>query len=59
MKNLDKFIESLKENLGDNLISVIAFGSKANVDEVKSNLNLMVFHSLLKNGLNLKILCLL
>ena len=42
MKNLDKFIESLKENLGDNLISVIAFGSKANVDEVKSNLNLMV-----------------
>ncbi len=42
MKNLDKFIESLKENLGDNLISVIAFGSQANVDGAKSNLNLMV-----------------
>lgn len=40
MKNLDKFIESLKENLGDNLISVIAFGSKANVDEVKQILTL-------------------
>ena len=42
MKNLDKFIEELKENLGDNLISVIAFGSQANVEDAKDNLNLMV-----------------
>lgn len=42
MKNLDIFVESLKENLGDNLISVIAFGSKANVEDAKSNLNLMI-----------------
>lgn len=42
MKNLDKFLEELKNNLGDNLVSVIAFGSKANVDDAKNNLNLMV-----------------
>lgn len=45
MKNLDKFIESLKENLGENLISVIAFGSMANVEDAKNNLNLMVVTS--------------
>ena len=42
MKNLDKLIEKLKENLGDNLVSVIAFGSQANVVDAKNNLNLMV-----------------
>lgn len=42
MKNLDKFIEALKENLGENLLSVIAFGSQANVQEPKNNLNLMI-----------------
>ena len=42
MKNLDKLIESLKEELGENLTSVIAFGSKANVEDAKNNLNLMI-----------------
>lgn len=42
MKNLDKFIEELKNTLGDNLLSVIAFGSQANVEDAKSNLNLMI-----------------
>ena len=42
MKNLEKFVETLKENLGDNLIMVLAFGSMANVEEAKNNLNLMV-----------------
>jgi len=42
MKTLDKFIEELKENLGDNLLSVIAFGSQANVEDAKNNLNLMI-----------------
>ena len=42
MKNLDRLIEKLKENLGDNLVSVIAFGSQANVIDAKNNLNLMV-----------------
>ena len=42
MKNLDIFVESLKENLGDNLRAVIAFGSQANVRDAKSNLNLMI-----------------
>lgn len=42
MKNLDIFVESLKENLGDNLKAVIAFGSQANVRDAKSNLNLMI-----------------
>lgn len=42
MKNLDKLIESLKAELGENLISVIAFGSKANVEDAKNNLNLMI-----------------
>lgn len=42
MKNLDKFIEELKNTLGDNLKSVIAFGSQANVEDAKSNLNLMI-----------------
>ena len=42
MKNLDKLIESLKEKLGDNLASVIAFGSQANVEDAKNNLNLMI-----------------
>lgn len=40
MKNLDKFIEELKNNLGDNLVSVIAFGSKANVEDAKIILTL-------------------
>ena len=38
MKNLDIFVESLKENLGDNLRA----GSQANVRDAKSNLNLMI-----------------
>lgn len=42
MKNLDKLIEKLSETLGENLYSVIAFGSQANVPDVKNNLNLMV-----------------
>lgn len=42
MKNLDKLIESLKAELGKNLTSVIAFGSKANVEDAKNNLNLMI-----------------
>ena len=42
MKNLDKFIEELKESFGDNLVSIIAFGSQANVENPKNNLNLMV-----------------
>ena len=42
MKNLDNFIEELKMKLGDNLVSVIAFGSKANVEDAKNNLNLMI-----------------
>lgn len=42
MKNLDKFIEELKNTLGENLLSVIAFGSQANVEDAKSNLNLMI-----------------
>ena len=45
MKNLDKFINLLKENLGDNLISIIAFGSMANIDDAKNNLNLMIITS--------------
>lgn len=42
MKNLDKFVEELKNTLGENLLSVIAFGSQANVKDAKSNLNLMI-----------------
>ena len=42
MKNLEKFVESLKENLGDNLVMVLAFGSQANVEDAKNNLNLMI-----------------
>ncbi len=42
MKNLDKFVEELKNTLGENLLSVIAFGSQANVEDTKSNLNLMI-----------------
>ncbi len=42
MKNLDKFVEELKNTLGDNLLSIIAFGSQANVEDTKSNLNLMI-----------------
>ena len=42
MKNLEKFIEELKQNLGDNLRMVIAFGSQANVENCKNNLNLMI-----------------
>ena len=42
MKTLDKFIENLKENSSDNLVSVIAFGSQANVEDAKNNLNLMI-----------------
>lgn len=42
MKNLDKFLEDLKLNLGDNLLSVFAFGSQANVEDAKNNLNLMI-----------------
>lgn len=42
MKALDKFIDILKEKLGENLVSVIAFGSQANVDDAKNNLNLAI-----------------
>ena len=42
MKNLDNLIEELKAKLGDNLVSVFAFGSQANVEDVKNNLNLMI-----------------
>ena len=42
MKNLDTFLEDLKLNLGDNLVSVFAFGSQANVEDAKNNLNLMI-----------------
>ena len=42
MKHLDKFVEELKNTLGENLLSVIAFGSQANVEDAKSNLNLMI-----------------
>ncbi len=42
MKNLDRFIEDLKSNLGENLVSVLAFGSQANVEDAKNNLNLMI-----------------
>ncbi len=42
MKNLDKFIDDLRDNLGDNLVTVMAFGSMANVEEAKNNLNLMI-----------------
>lgn len=42
MKKLDNLIESLKEKLGENLVSVIAFGSQANVEDAKNNLNLMI-----------------
>ena len=42
MKNLDKFVEELKNTLGEILLSVIAFGSQANVEDAKSNLNLMI-----------------
>lgn len=42
MKNLDKLVNSLKEKLSDNLLSVIAFGSQANVEDAKNNLNLMI-----------------
>ena len=38
MKSLDKFMDALKENLGENLKSVIAFGSQANVEDAKNNL---------------------
>ena len=42
MKSLDKFLDDLKNNLGENLISVFAFGSQANVENPKNNLNLMI-----------------
>ena len=48
MKNLDRFIEDLKSNLGENLVSVFAFGSQANVEDAKNNLNLMI----ITNNLN-------
>ena len=42
MKSLDRFVKDLQEILGDNLISVIAYGSQANVKNAKNNLNLMI-----------------
>ena len=42
MKNLNKFVEELKYKLGENLVSIIAFGSQANVEDAKNNLNLMI-----------------
>ena len=48
MKNLDRFIEDLKSNLGENLVSVFAFGSQANVEDAKNNINLMI----ITNNLN-------
>ena len=42
MKNLDKLVKSLKKELGENLTSIIAFGSQANVEDAKNNLNIMI-----------------
>lgn len=42
MRNLDKLVESLKKELGENLTSIIAFGSQANVEDAKNNLNIMI-----------------
>lgn len=42
MKNLDKLVENLKKELGENLTSIIAFGSQANVEDAKNNLNIMI-----------------
>lgn len=50
MKNLDKLVNSLKEKLSDNLLSVIAFGSQANVEDAKNNLNLMIVTNELDAG---------
>lgn len=42
MKSLDKFLADVKNILGENLVSVIAFGSQAQNDQVKNNLNLAI-----------------
>ncbi len=44
MKHLDDFISNLKKILGDNLVSVLIFGSQAFVEpeNLKSNINLMI-----------------
>lgn len=42
MKSLNLFVEKLKQNLGENLLTILAFGSNANAEKVKNNLNLMV-----------------
>lgn len=44
MKHLDDFISNLKKTLGDNLVSILIFGSQAFVEpeKLKSNINLMV-----------------
>lgn len=44
MKHLDDFISNLKKILGDNLITVLIFGSQAFVEpeKLKSNINLMI-----------------
>lgn len=44
MKHLDDFISNLKKTLGDNLVSILIFGSQAFVEpeNLKSNINLMV-----------------
>ena len=47
MKNLDKLVESLKKELGENLTSIIAFGSQANVEDAKNNLNIMIVTNML------------
>ena len=44
MNKLDKFVKELEDILGDNLTSVIMFGSQVSVEpeDLKSNINLMV-----------------
>lgn len=42
MRNLDNFVDTLSAILGKNIISIIAFGSKAQVLDAKNNLNLMI-----------------
>ena len=44
MVKLDKFVKQLEDILGDNLLSVIMFGSQVSVEpeNLKSNINLMI-----------------
>lgn len=44
MRKLDKFINELKKILGENLVTILIFGSQASVEpeNLKSNVNLMI-----------------